>query len=134
MPHEFTIGGLAAEARVTVETIRFYQRRGLIREPSRIYGRIRRYSTADVERVRFVKAAQRLGFSLDEIAALLRLDDGGHCEDARAMAEDKLVGVRARIADLRRIESVLEALVGECRAASGHVRCPLIGALQLPQA
>ncbi|RCY41623.1 MerR family transcriptional regulator [Escherichia coli] len=71
-----TIGVFAKAAGVNVETIRFYQRKGLLREPDKPYGSIRRYGEADVVRVKFVKSAQRLGFSLDEIAELLRLDDG----------------------------------------------------------
>lgn len=69
-------------AGVNVETIRFYQRKGLLPEPDKPYGSIRRYGETDVTRVRFVKSAQRLGFSLDEIAELLRLEDGTHCEEA----------------------------------------------------
>lgn len=71
-----TIGVFAKAAGVNVETIRFYQRKGLLLEPDKPYGSIRRYGEADVTRVRFVKSAQRLGFSLDEIAELLRLEDG----------------------------------------------------------
>lgn len=74
-----TIGTFAKAAGVNVETIRFYQRKGLLLEPARRYGRIRRYDTADVARVKFVKSAQRLGFSLDEVAQLLKLEDGTHC-------------------------------------------------------
>ncbi|EEU2719380.1 TPA: MerR family transcriptional regulator, partial [Escherichia coli] len=84
-----TIGVFAKAAGVNVETIRFYQRKGLLREPDKPYGSIRRYGEADVVRVKFVKSAQRLGFSLDEIAELLRLDDGTHCEEASSLAEHK---------------------------------------------
>ena len=80
--------------------------------------------------MRFVKSAQSLGFSLDEIAGLLRLDDGTHCEEARVAAEEKLASVRLKLRDLQRIESALGALVNECRASSGRVRCPIIDALQ----
>jgi MerR family mercuric resistance operon transcriptional regulator len=79
-----TIGAFAKAAGVNVETIRFYQRKGLLPEPDKPYGSIRRYGEADVARVKFVKSAQRLGFSLDEVAGLLRLDDGAHCDEARA--------------------------------------------------
>lgn len=127
---EFTISAFAAAAGVSVETIRFYQRRRLIRVPSRPFGRIRRYDADDVARVRFVKSAQGLGFSLDEIAGLLRLEDGTHCDEARVAAEAKLAGVRTMLVDLRRIEAVLGELVEECGAATGDVRCPLIDALQ----
>ncbi len=78
-----TIGVFAKAAGVNVETIRFYQRKGLLPEPDKPYGSIRRYGEADVTRVRFVKSAQRLGFSLDEIAELLRLEDGTHCEGSQ---------------------------------------------------
>jgi MerR family mercuric resistance operon transcriptional regulator len=125
-----TIGAFARAAGVNVETIRFYQRRKLLSEPDKPYGRIRRYGQADVNRVRFVKSAQRLGFSLDEITELFALDDGTDCDEARAQAERKLTDVRARLADLRRIEKVLVELVAQCAAASDHVRCPLIASLQ----
>ena len=82
-----TIGVFAKAAGVNEETIRFYQRKGLLPEPDKPYGSIRRYGEADVTRVRFVKSAQRLGFSLDEIAELLRLEDGTHCEEASSLAE-----------------------------------------------
>lgn len=124
-----TIGELAAAANVSVETIRFYQRKGLVAEPRRAYGQIRRYGAADVARVRFVKSAQRLGFSLEEVGALLRLEDGAHCVEARVMAEQKLNDVRSKLRDLRRIESVLETLVADCGARRGTVTCPLISAL-----
>ncbi len=125
-----TIGAFARAARVNVETIRFYQRKGLLSEPEKPYGSIRRYGASDVTRVRFVKSAQRLGFSLSEITELLKLDDGAHCDDAREQAERKLADVRARLADLRRIERALAKLVEQCCAATGQVRCPLIESLQ----
>lgn len=128
-PVDSTIGELAAAANVGVETIRFYQRKGLLTEPRRAYGRIRRYGASDVARVKFVKSAQRLGFSLEEVAALLRLDDGTHCDEARIMATQKLDDVRSKLRDLRRIESVLKALVADCGARRGSIACPLISAL-----
>lgn len=125
-----TIGGVATAAGVNVETIRFYQRKGLLPEPDKPYGGIRRYSDTDVERVRFVKAAQRLGFTLDEVAGLLRLDDGAHCDEARELAEQKLSDVRNRLADLQSIETVLISLVKSCQASQGTISCPLISSLQ----
>ena len=125
-----SIGAFAEAAGVNVETIRFYQRKGLLPEPDRPNGSIRRYGEADVARVRFVKSAQRLGFSLDEVDGLLTLDDGAHCDEARQLAEQKLVDVRSRLADLLRIESVLATLVDDCCASHGTVSCPLIAALQ----
>jgi len=125
-----SIGALAKSAGVNVETIRFYQRKGLLPEPDKPYGSIRRYGEADVARVRFVKSAQRLGFSLDEIAELLYLEDGTHCEQASRLAEHKLQDVREKIADLSRMESVLSELVCACHARKGSVSCPLIASLQ----
>lgn len=125
-----TISKLADAAGVNVETIRFYQRRGLLDEPAKPLGGIRRYAQGDVARVQFIKAAQRIGFTLDEIAQLLRLDDGMHCSEARAIAAHKLDQVRERRADLQRIETALQDLVGRCEAHRGKVNCPLIEALQ----
>jgi len=125
-----TIGAFARASGVSVETIRFYQRKGLLPEPDKPVGSIRRYGAADVTRVRFVKSAQRLGFSLEEVAQLLKLDDGTHCDEAREQAERKLADVRTKLADLRRIEIALTALVEQCCTARGAVRCPLIASLQ----
>lgn len=130
LPETLTIGVLAEAAGVNVETIRFYQRKGLMQEPDRPLGGIRRYRGPDLARVRFIKSAQRLGFSLDEIADLLKLEDGSHCTEAREQAERKLADVRDRLADLRRIEVALQGLVVRCCATSGQVQCPLIAALQ----
>lgn len=128
-----TIGVLARMAAVNVETIRFYQRKGLLPQPDRPYGSIRRYEEVDVARVRFIKSAQRLGFSLDEVAGLLKLEDGTHCDEAREAAVQKLRDVRAKLADLQRMEIVLQQLVEQCRQLSGTVRCPLIVGLHTRQ-
>lgn len=125
-----TIGALAIQAQIGVETIRFYQRKGLMHEPERLPGSVRRYGQQDLGRVRFIKSAQRLGFSLDEIAQLLTLEDGAHCNKARKQAELKLADVRAKLVDLQRIETALVDLVDRCCAARGNVRCPLIATLQ----
>jgi len=130
---EMTIGVLANSAGVNVESIRFYQRKGLMVEPDRLHGTIRRYSDSDLARLQFIKAAQRIGFSLDEVAELLRLDDGTHCGEARQLAEQKLLDVRGRISDLLRIEKALDQLVASCGKKSGNVKCPLIDSLYLRQ-
>jgi MerR family mercuric resistance operon transcriptional regulator len=124
-----TIGAFAKAAGVNVETIRFYQRKGLLPEPDKPFGGIRRYGATDVKRVRFVKSAQRLGFSLDDIAELLRLEDGTHCEEASILAEYKLKDVREKLADLTRMEAALSELVRACHARKGNVSCPLIASL-----
>lgn len=123
------IGALARAAGVNVETIRFYQRRGLLGTPRKPASGIRRYGEDALGRVRFIKTAQRLGFSLDEVALLLRLDDGMHCSDAREVAEQKLRDVRQRLSELRRVETVLAELVRNCRTTRGRVSCPLIASL-----
>ena len=125
-----TIGVFARTAGVNVETIRFYQLKGLLPQPERPYGSIRRYGQANVARVKFVKSAQRLGFSLDEIGQLLKLEDGTHCEEASSLAEHKLKDVREKMADLARMEAVLSELVCACHARKGNVSCPLIASLQ----
>ena len=125
----FTISQFAAAGDVGVETVRFYQRKGLMPQPDRPQGGIRRYGAAELGRVRFIKSAQRLGFSLDEVADLLSLDDGTQCEQARERGRKKLDDVRARIADLKRIEVALADLVQRCGSKRGRVRCPLIDAL-----
>jgi len=129
-PENLSIGAFARAAGVNLETIRFYQRKGLLPEPAKPYGSIRRYGQADVTRVRFVKSAQRLGFSLDEIAELLRLEDGTHCEEASRLAEHKLKDVREKLLDLTRMESALSELVHACHARKGNISCPLIASLQ----
>ena len=125
-----TIGILAETAGVNVETIRFYQRKGLMPEPEKPYGSIRRYGAAELARVRFIKSAQRLGFSLEEVGELLKLEDGARCSEARQLAEQKLVDVRQKLSELQRIESVLAGLVARCSAVRGRVNCPLIASLQ----
>jgi len=127
--NSLTIGVFAQAAGVSVETIRFYQRKGLLTEPDKPLGSIRRYGDADVARVRFVKTAQQLGFSLDEIAELLLLHDGTHCMEARTLAEHKLIDIRHKLANLTRIESALSGLIEQCCSTIGNVACPLIATL-----
>jgi MerR family mercuric resistance operon transcriptional regulator len=125
-----TIGRLAETAGVHVETIRFYQRKGLMQEPDRPLGGIRHYTGTDLARVRFIKSAQRLGFSLEEIAELLRLEDGTHCDEARRLADHKLEDVRGKLVNLKRIETALCNLVSACHTRKKNVSCPLIASLQ----
>jgi MerR family transcriptional regulator, mercuric resistance operon regulatory protein len=127
--NSLTIGGLAKAANVHVETIRYYQRRGLLQEPKRPPGGIRHYGYADIDRLMFVKTAQQLGFSLDEIGDLLRLEDGTHCQEAGALAEHKLRDVREKIDRLEKIEKVLAEMVDQCHAQQGDITCPLIATL-----
>lgn len=132
-PQVFTIGHLAATAGVNVETVRYYQRIKLIPIPSKAAGGIRRYGPEDLARLRFIKIAQGLGFTLEEVADLIKLDDGLHCRAAHDIASRKLEDVRARLRDLRAIETVLARLVRQCETRRGAIRCPLMQALQAPQ-
>ncbi|OLO12485.1 Hg(II)-responsive transcriptional regulator [Chromohalobacter japonicus] len=127
--HSLTIGKLAKAANVHIETIRYYQRRGLLLEPQRPPGGIRRYGSSDIDRLTFVKTAQQLGFSLNEIGDLLRLDDGTHCREAGALAEQKLRDVREKLDRLEQIEKLLCELVTRCHAHQGNITCPLIASL-----
>jgi MerR family mercuric resistance operon transcriptional regulator len=127
---ELTVGKLARLAGVGVETIRYYQQRGLLFEPKKQIGSVRRYSETDVSRIHFIKSAQRLGFTLEEISLLLKLEDGTHCVEAKEIAEQKLVNVRSKLADLKIIEKALSALVKKCDINRGSVCCPLIDSIQ----
>ncbi len=124
-----TVGQLAETAGVNVETIRYYQRIGLLPLPKRNYGSIRRYSADDLKCVRFIKRAQALGFSLDEVALLLGLSDGRHCAETKALAERKLTVVDEKIAGLAAIRKALKGLVTRCSKGSRGCGCPIIGAL-----
>jgi len=125
-----TIAWLAREAAVNIETIRFYQRKQLLDEPPRPLGGVRRYTPDDVARVRFIKSAQRIGFTLAEIAVLLQLEDGTHCQEAQAIATHKLADVQGRIDELPRMAAALRDLVQACGSARGKIKCPLIASLQ----
>ena len=125
---EMTIGELARAAEVNVETVRYYHRRGLLPAPERPAGGIRRYPPEALSRLRFVKRSQALGFSLDDVDALL-LDNGQTCSAARGIGEHKLADIRQRIGDLRTLEKALKTLVDRCGVTKGRVKCPLIEAL-----
>lgn len=128
----FTIGRLAAAAEVNIETVRYYQRIKLMPVPRKAPGGIRRYGAAELSRLRFIKTAQGLGFTLDEIADLVKLDDGTHCREAHRIAAQKLDAVRARLRDLQHIEKALARLVRQCETGRGAIRCPLIDGLIQP--
>ena len=129
MNSALTIGRIAAAAGVNVETIRFYQRSGLLAEPARPPGGVRRYGDEFIARLRFIKRAQQLGFSLDEIQRLLMLEEPQSCGKARSLAAEKLALVEARMADLERLRGVLRDLVARCGIRRGKVACPIIAAL-----
>jgi MerR family transcriptional regulator, mercuric resistance operon regulatory protein len=125
-----SIGELARSSAVHIETIRFNQLRGLLAEPERPPGGIWRYGEADAARLRFIKSAQKLGFTLDEVMTLLPLEVDTQCNEASKIAQQKLYDVRGKLADLRRMEKTLSGLIGECKKRQGQVCCPLISSLQ----
>ena len=121
-----TIGKLAAAGGVGVETVRFYQRRGLLAEPDR-NGGVRRYDQADLSHLRFIRAAQSGGFTLNEIAELLALDATEERSRARELANKRIKEIDEKIAALKNARQSLRRLADEC--ADGQAgRCPIINA------
>lgn len=124
-----TIGQLAKAAGVNVETVRYYQRIGLIGEPVKPTQGYRRYPAALVETIRFIKRAQELGFSLNEITELLSLNER-NCDEARVIAEHKHAVIQKRIDDLNAIQRELSRLIKACRNnVNGQQRCAIIATL-----
>lgn len=123
-----TIGRLARAAEVGVETVRYYQQRGLLPVPAR-KGAFRIYPPATVDRIRFVKRAQELGFSLDEIGELLRLEDGIDRTSIRRIAADRLAQTERKLSELRRMQKVLRHLVIDCEHTVAELPCPIISTL-----
>lgn len=122
----YTIGKLAAASGVHVETVRYYQRLGLVPTPRRAYGSARRYGNADLKRIRFIKRSQWLGYSLDEVALLLKLSVGEHCAETKVLADRKLQVVNAKLRDLTAMKNALEQLARACAARKGGFGCPII--------
>jgi MerR family mercuric resistance operon transcriptional regulator len=124
-----TIGALAQAAGVGVETVRYYQRRGLLPVPPRLAGSVRRYGAGAAARIGFIKRAQELGFSLDEIAELLRLQDGTDRRSIRRIAQARLQQIRGRLTDLRRMERALAHLIDACEHDPRAPRCPIVASI-----
>jgi MerR family mercuric resistance operon transcriptional regulator len=127
-----TISGLASAGGVGVETIRYYQRRGLLAEPARptgsgMTGGIRRYDAEDVRRLRFIRSAQAAGFTLGEIAELLALDAGQDRQRARTLAETRIEAIDAEIAKLQQAREALRRMAGDC-ASTSEGPCPILTA------
>lgn len=126
MPHGYTIARLAGAAGVHIETIRYYQRLKLVSEPPRPVGGIRRYGEADAERLRFIKRAQVMGFTLAEIRSLIALQTRRSCRATRDLAATKLDLVDARIRELRELRKELAGLVADCDSNTQDTQCPVI--------
>ncbi|HEX8064213.1 MAG TPA: MerR family DNA-binding protein [Allosphingosinicella sp.] len=124
-----TIGRLAAGGKVGVETVRFYQRKGLLGTPARDGG-VRRYGAGDLRRLRFIRQAQAAGFTLEEIRELLELDSGEDRSRARELASRRIEALDMKIAELGRARESLERLAAQCgRGASGP--CPILAAFDV---
>jgi MerR family transcriptional regulator, mercuric resistance operon regulatory protein len=121
------IGGLAKAAGVGVETIRYYQRRGLLTEPARPPGEVRRYGEADVKRLKFIRSAQAAGFTLNEIKELLDLDAADDRVRARELARARVAALDAKIDELREARNALAGLASACANKRGG-SCPILSA------
>ena len=125
-----TIGRLSKQAGVGIDTVRFYERRGLLPPPARSTSGYRLYSDDTIARIRFIRRAKQLGFTLDEIETLLKLQDqGGRKSAVRKLTEHKLEQIANKINDLQRIQAVLVALASECTGNGNVDSCPIIEAM-----
>jgi len=124
-----TIGRLARAADVGVETIRYYQDRQLLPVPPSD-GAFRHYPLSLVERIRFIKRAQELGFSLEEVRELLQLEDGADRMSIRRVAGERLSQIEAKLSDLKRMQRVLKDLLTECEHTRAGLPCPIIGTIR----
>src|SRR3954463_8741057 len=123
----FTIGQVAKLAGIGIETVRFYEREGIIQAPQRRESGYREFSQADIEQLRFIKRAQELGFSLKEIAELLaiRVNPKQNCSAVKARAEKKMSEIQKKIRDLKEIQKVLEKVTKACDASKPITECPI---------
>ncbi len=125
---KLTIGKLAKQAGVNIETVRHYQRKNLIQEPDKPEGGFRCYPYDTIEQIRFIKRAQQLGFSLKEIEQLLLLGSE-HCHDVQALAREKSEMIKNQIKGLQCIQSALDDLIGSCKTDESAGQCAFIEAL-----
>jgi MerR family copper efflux transcriptional regulator len=126
-----TIGQLAKQTDIGLETIRFYERKGLIEDPPRRPSGYRAYPPDTVQRVRFIRTAKELGFSLKEIGELLalRVDPVESCAHVKTIAEDKITDIEQRIRTLQRMRKTLRNLVAACEAREATSDCPILDSL-----
>ena len=129
---DVTIGQLAKAAQVNIETIRYYERRGLVPEPPRRESGYRQYAPDTVGRIKFIKRAQELGFSLKEIQELLslRVDPGTTSADIKRRSEAKLTDIDKKLRDLKRMKTALMKLTVACRGRGPISECPILDALE----
>ncbi len=124
-----TISKVAKILTINIETVRFYERRGLIEQPKKPAIGYRHYPDDTVSRIRFIKRSQELGFTLDEVANLLNLNDSP-CGQVQKLAEHKLAAVKEKMGDLRRLEKAIKALLAQCQSNEDNSHCPIIDSLQ----
>lgn len=124
-----TIGKLAKQTEVTIETIRYYQRLGLLAEPEKPDSGYRDYPADAVTKIRFIKRAQQAGFTLKEIATLLALD-GAHCADVRLLAEQKCQQIDEQITALMTLRQALKTLADNCQQAASSEQCAILDAFR----
>ena len=122
------IGQLAEQADISVETIRFYERRGLIQRPTKPVSGYREYSQEILSRLRFIKKAKSLGFTLDEIENLLQLSQD-ECADVQVLAQQKFDQIREKINHLQRLQQALKQLLYQCQQSLDEAHCPIIESL-----
>jgi Hg(II)-responsive transcriptional regulator len=129
---ELTIGKVARGAGLAIDTVRYYEREGLLEKPARTASGYRHYSSDAVARLRFIRQAKELGFSLHEIKELLslRVMQGKSCADVRAHAEHKIADVDRRIANLKRVRGALVKLTSACSGKGPVSQCPILEALE----
>tara|TARA_R110002049_G_scaffold255344_5_gene430913 strand:- start:529 stop:912 length:384 start_codon:yes stop_codon:yes gene_type:complete len=125
-----TISNVAKELRINVETVRFYERKGLIQQPPKPEVGYRHYPKNTIDRISFIKRSQGLGFTLDEIANLLTLNDEP-CHQVQELAQHKLLSVQKKLSDLQLLEKTLQSLVNQCEHNQDVLHCPIIDSLQL---
>jgi len=125
-----TIGGLARAAGVGVETVRYYQRRGLLPEPARPPGEVRRYGDKDLKRLRFIRSAQAAGFTLNEVKELLDLDSSDDRARARELAGARVAAIDEKIAELKEARDALAGLASACAKKRGGP-CPILSAFDV---
>ena len=124
-----TIGALAKAAGVGVETVRYYQRRGLLPEPARPQGEVRRYGQEDIRRLKFIRSAQAAGFTLNEIAELLELSASDDRARARQLAQARVAALDEKIEELREARNALFGLAAACASKRGGP-CPILKAFE----
>lgn len=130
------IGEIAERAQVNLQTIRYYEKRALVPKPPRTYSNYRMYPEDTVRRVRFIKHAQELGFTLEEIKELLSLRAAPktRCADVRERAEAKVLDINSKIRTLKGMRKALTKLIGECSGGGPATECPILDALNHSEA